>query len=194
MQGDLKVAGCRAVFLDRDGVLNRAIVRQGRPYPPKDLSELEILPGVVEALRLLKADNFKLFVVTNQPDVGRGMTRREVVEAINDELRSRLPLDAVVSCFHSDSDNCACRKPKPGMPLSLARQWGVDLSRSFMVGDRWRDIEAGVAAGCTTVFLDYGYAEQNPAARSDYVCRSLFEAATWIAAAARSSGDRPIAS
>jgi D-glycero-D-manno-heptose 1,7-bisphosphate phosphatase len=174
----------RAVFLDRDGVINRAFVRDGRPYPPKDVTELEILPQVLEALQALKADGFALIVVTNQPDVGRGTCSRDVVDAINDRLMTELPLDEVVTCFHNDTENCNCRKPKPGMLRMMEKQRNIDLSQSFVVGDRWRDIEAGIAAGCRTVFLDYGYAERNPAAQADYVCKTLYQAADWIKAAA----------
>jgi D-glycero-D-manno-heptose 1,7-bisphosphate phosphatase len=172
----------RAVFLDRDGVLNRAFVRNGKPFPPKDLSELQILPQVPEALKALKAEGFDLIVVTNQPDVARGITKREVVDAINNRLRAELPLDEVVTCFHDESDNCDCRKPKPGMLRRMENERDIDLSRSFLVGDRWRDIEAGIAAGCKTIFIDYGYSERNPAAQADHVCKTLFQAATWIKA------------
>lgn len=172
----------RAVFLDRDGVINRVFVRNRRPYPPKNLTELEILPQVLEALQTLKAGGFDLIVITNQPDVARGTTKREVVDAINNRLRAELPLDEVVTCFHDESDNCDCRKPKPGMLRRMEKERGIDLSRSFLVGDRWRDIEAGNAAGCRTIFLDYGYAERSAAAQADHVCKTLLQAAAWIKA------------
>jgi D-glycero-D-manno-heptose 1,7-bisphosphate phosphatase len=172
----------RAVFLDRDGVLSRAFVRDGKPYPPKSLDELEVLPQVPEALQALKAEGFDLIMVTNQPDVTRGSIKREVVDAINDRLRIDLLLDEVVTCFHDDGDNCDCRKPKPGMLLRMQKERNIDLSRSFIVGDRWRDIEAGIAAGCKTIFLDHGYSERNPAAQADYVCKTLFQAVAWIKA------------
>lgn len=175
----------RAVFVDRDGVLNRAFVRDGKPYPPKDLSELEILPHVLEALQSLKAQGFDLIVVTNQPDVARGTMKREEVDAINNRLRAELPLDEIVTCFHDGSDNCDCRKPKPGMLLRMEKERGIDLKRSFLVGDRWRDIEAGIAAGCKTIFIDYGYSERSPAAKADYVCKALSEAVGWIRAASQ---------
>jgi D-glycero-D-manno-heptose 1,7-bisphosphate phosphatase len=152
----------KAVFLDRDGVLNRAIVRDGKPYPPADLSELEILPGVESALRDLQEEGYRLIVITNQPDVARGITRMEAVEAINGYLGSHLPIDAFRTCYHDSGDGCDCRKPLPGSILAAASQYGIDLSKSVMVGDRWRDIEAGQAAGCHTIFIDYGYREKQP--------------------------------
>lgn len=169
----------RAVFLDRDGVINRAFVRDGMPYPPSGLDELEILPGVPRALVLLKNNGFHLVVVTNQPDVARGARTREEVETIHAALRFKLVLDEFRVCYHDHADRCACRKPEPGMLLDAAREMKLDLSNSFMVGDRWRDIEAGKRAGCATVFIDAGYEEKRPE-RPDASVRSLPEAADWI--------------
>lgn len=150
-----------AVFLDRDGVINRALVRNGKPYPPCSLSEFEILPGVVEACARLKNAGFLLVVATNQPDVGRGTIAREMIEAVHKHMSQVLPLDRVEVCYHpgKGASECDCRKPKPGMLLRAARELGIDPQRSFMVGDRWRDIDCGHAAGCTTLFIDYGYDE-----------------------------------
>jgi D-glycero-D-manno-heptose 1,7-bisphosphate phosphatase len=169
----------RAVFLDRDGVINRAIVRDGRPYPPSQVEEAEILPGVWEALSSLKAARFHLIVVTNQPDVSRGAQLQERVEAIHEMLASNLPIDAFKVCYHDDGDRCACRKPSPGMLQEAALERGIDLKASYLVGDRWRDIEAGRRAGCKTILIDYGYAERelNP---PDHRVHSLAEAAKWI--------------
>jgi len=169
----------RAVFLDRDGVINRAVVRDGKPYPPANLAEMEILPGVEDALRLLKAAGYLLIVVTNQPDVARGTTPRETVEKINDFLRSALPVDDFRTCYHDSGDGCDCRKPLPGALLAAARQYAIDLPTSFMVGDRWRDIEAGEKAGCKTIFIDYGYNEKQPET-PDYRVLSLRDAADVI--------------
>jgi len=152
----------RAVFMDRDGVLNRALVRDGEPYPPANVCEVEILPGTAEAMRRLKEAGFVLIVVSNQPDVARGTTPQETVEAINAYLASRLPVDRFIMCYHDSGDGCDCRKPRPGMLLAGAGEFSVDLASSYMVGDRWRDVEAGIAAGCRTVFIDYGYDEQQP--------------------------------
>lgn len=171
--------GRRAVFLDRDGVINRAIVRDGKPYPPASAHELEILPGVAEALDRLKKAGFLLIVVTNQPDVARGTQSRAGVEAIHARLAATLPIDDFRTCYHDDADACACRKPNPGLIFESASDHGVDLDQSVMVGDRWRDVEAGERAGCATVFLDGGYAERKPQ-KPDAVFASLAEAAEWI--------------
>jgi D-glycero-D-manno-heptose 1,7-bisphosphate phosphatase len=169
----------RAVFLDRDGVLDRAFVAGDKPHPPVSVDQLEILPGVREALAALKAKGLLLVVVTNQPDVARGTIRRDVVEAINAELMQQLPLDDIRVCYHDDPDNCDCRKPRPGMLLQAAEKFGIDLSASFMVGDRMKDVEAGKRAGCQTILIDLGYAEPRTT-EPDNVARSIDEAARWI--------------
>ena len=165
----------RAVFLDRDGVINRAIVRAGKPYPPASLVELEILPGVHEALQKLHDANYLLVVVTNQPDVARGVSRREDVELINAFLASQLPIDDFKTCYHDSGDKCSCRKPLPGALIEAAQDHNIDLSKSFMVGDRWSDVEAGASAGCKTFFINYCYAEQKPDT-PDFIVSSLLEA------------------
>jgi D-glycero-D-manno-heptose 1,7-bisphosphate phosphatase len=169
----------RAVFLDRDGVLNRACVRDGKPYPPASLEELEILPGVPEALAQLRQAGFLLIVVTNQPDVARGTQRRERVEAINEALQSALPIDEVVTSY--EDGESPRRKPNPGMLLEAAERHRIDLARSFMIGDRWKDVEAGRRAGCRTVFIDYGYRETSPVAPADFTTQQLAAAAAWVA-------------
>jgi len=170
----------RAVFLDRDGVINRAFVRDGKPFPPPTPQELEILPGVAEALRELKANGFKLLLVTNQPDVGRGRLSVQTLDAMHEDLRAHLPLDDILVCCHTDQDKCDCRKPMPGMIIEAARKHDIDLAASFMVGDRWRDIDAGYNAGCKTILIDYGYSERPPDHEPDLRVRSLREAADWI--------------
>ena len=170
----------RAVFLDRDGVINRAFVRDGKPFPPPTPQELEILPGVPEALRELKANGFQLLLVTNQPDVGRGKLSVQTLGAMHEDLRAHLPLDDILVCCHTDQDKCDCRKPMPGMIIEAARKHNIDLAASFMVGDRWRDIDAGYNAGCKTILIDYGYSERPPDHEPDLRVRSLREAADWI--------------
>jgi D-glycero-D-manno-heptose 1,7-bisphosphate phosphatase len=165
----------RAVFLDRDGVINRAIVRDGKPYPPASLLELEILPGVHEALEKLHAANYLLVVVTNQPDVARGTAKKEDIEEMNAFLSSQLPIDDFKTCYHDAVDKCNCRKPLPGALVQAAKELNIDLSKSFMVGDRWRDVEAGATAGCKTFFINYRYAEKKPDG-PDFIVSSLLEA------------------
>jgi D-glycero-D-manno-heptose 1,7-bisphosphate phosphatase len=143
--------------LDRDGVLNRPVIRDGRPYPPATLEEFSILPGVPEACETLRRAGFVLLVVTNQPDIARGVQDRAVVDEFHALLLRALPIDAVYVCPHDDADGCNCRKPAPGMLLEAARDLNLDLGSSVMVGDRWRDVEAGQRAGCRTVFIDRGY-------------------------------------
>lgn len=169
------------MFLDRDGVINRTFVKDGKPYPPQLLAEVEILPGVTEAIQLLKEAGFLAVVVSNQPDVARGTVPRETVEAINRYLGAALGIDRFQVCYHDDNDNCHCRKPKPGLLLDAAAQLGIDLRESFLVGDRWRDIAAGKAAGCRSVWIDCGYRERQP---KDYDFRSvsLLDASRWILA------------
>jgi D-glycero-D-manno-heptose 1,7-bisphosphate phosphatase len=166
----------RAVFLDRDGVINRAIVRDGKPHPPADLKALEILPGVADAMQLLHESGWLLIVVTNQPDVARGMARLADVKAINQHLQHCLPIDEFRTCYHDSGDGCNCRKPLPGALIAAADAHEIDLKMSYMVGDRWRDTEAGERAGCKTIFLDYGYDEKQPE-KFNHRVRSLAEAA-----------------
>jgi len=170
---------CVAVFLDRDGVINRAIIKNGKPHPPTGLADLEILPGVAEALAILHRAGFLLIVVTNQPDVARGTQTREAVNAIHTYLMKTLPLDGIKVCWGTGTDSSDCYKPKPGMLLEAAGEHGIDLAGSFMVGDRWRDIGAGKAAGTFTIFIDYGY--QEPLLdKPDAIVHSLADAATII--------------
>ena len=173
----------RAVFLDRDGVINRALEREAKPYPPRNLSEFEILPEVPEALARLKAAGFLLIVATNQPDVGRGTLKQNAVESIHAHLRAQLPIDRVEVCFHAGhgASDCDCRKPKPGMLRRAATELNIDLTQSWMVGDRWRDVDCGHAAGCQTIFIDRGYAEELRQ-KPNFSARNLAEAADIILA------------
>ncbi len=173
-------SGIPAVFLDRDGVLNRAVVRNGRLSPPASLAELEIPPDARGALEMLRTAGFLLVVVTNQPDVARGTQTRDMVEAINASLLATLPLDEIRVCYHDDPHDCLCRKPRPGLLLAAAAEHGIDLRASFMVGDRWKDVEAGRRAGCRTLLVasDQGIADDG--GHPERTVRSLGEAAAWI--------------
>lgn len=172
----------RAVFLDRDGVLNHAVVAGGKPYPPAGLTDFALLPGVREACRNLADAGFLLIVATNQPDVAAGRQRRDIVEAMHDRLMEWLPLQEIRVCWDLESPDSRCYKPKPGMLLDAAARWDIDLRHSYMVGDRWRDVGCGQAAGCFTILVDYGYPEtaEKLTAPPDATCRSLAEAAIMI--------------
>ena len=161
----------KAVFLDRDGVINAPVIVDNKPYPPASLSDLIILEGVKQGVALLKSAGFKVFVVTNQPDVARGKTPQINVDEIHNYLMLNLLLDEISCCFHDDKEKCNCRKPKPGMLLNLAQKWDIDLSKSYLVGDRWRDIAAGQAAGVTTLLIDYGYDEKK--IEADFTCTNF---------------------
>jgi D-glycero-D-manno-heptose 1,7-bisphosphate phosphatase len=183
--------GRPAVFLDRDGVLNRTFVRNGTPYPPMTLDEVEILPGVADALKRLSEQNLLLIVVTNQPDVARGTQTREMVEKINQRLTQALPmLTAFYVCDHDNKDGCQCRKPGPGMLLQAAKEHGLDLTNSFMVGDRWSDVAAGATAGCRTFLLDVPY-NQAQRCTPDYVVADLSQAAVRILTLLSGPADAP---
>jgi N-acetyl-alpha-D-muramate 1-phosphate uridylyltransferase len=179
-RGSPAVNGGRAVFLDRDGVLNRAIIRDGKPYPPRTMEEFALLPGVKASVEDLRRAGFRLIVVTNQPDVARGTQSRDKVEQMHAYLREELAIDDVFVCWHDDHANCDCRKPRPGLLLAAAQKYGINLNDSFMIGDRWRDVEAGHQAGCRSIFIDYGYAERKAAVEPVAASTSLRQAADWI--------------
>ena len=164
-----------AVFLDRDGVLNRTVVRHGIPYPPDDVTTCVLLPGVRKACHMLHTAGYILIVVTNQPDVARGRQYRERVEDINAWIQRALPIQQVLTCYHDTADQCVCRKPKPGLLLQAAHNWGIALQRSVMIGDRWSDVEAGRAAGCTSILVDRKYSKRE-LCHPDWIVHNLLAA------------------
>jgi D-glycero-D-manno-heptose 1,7-bisphosphate phosphatase len=169
----------QAVFLDRDGVLNRTYERGGISCPPACLEEFELLPGAMDATQSLAEAGFSLVVVSNQPDVARGSQTRERVEQMNDIIRVTLPVREVLTCFHDNADGCPCRKPNPGLLLEAACRWDLDLTDSFMVGDRWSDVVAGQAAGCRSVLILTGHSGSDRC-RPEHIVAGLPEAAAWI--------------
>ena len=168
-----------AVFLDRDGVLNLSLVKDGKPHPPNQISEVRILGGVINGVNLLREHGFEIVVITNQPDVARGVTSELNIKKINTYLGNEIGIEHFYICFHDDMDACECRKPKAGLLRLAARELKLDLDSSFMVGDRWRDIEAGQSAGCTCYFIDYSYHEKRPS-KPFFPVNSLHEAAIEI--------------
>jgi D-glycero-D-manno-heptose 1,7-bisphosphate phosphatase len=181
----------RAVFLDRDGVLIRTDVRDGRPFAVSKASDMEVLPEAPGAVASLKTLGFLTIVATNQPDIATGKLAQAELDAMHRALAGRMMLDDILVCPHIDADQCECRKPKAGLLREAARRHNIDLKASFMVGDRWRDVEAGRAAGCTTIFVDRGYREtlRGPA---DHVVADVGQAANVIARLAKADpGDGP---
>jgi D-glycero-D-manno-heptose 1,7-bisphosphate phosphatase len=169
----------RAVFLDRDGVLSRATGHDGRPGAPLAVADFEILPDAPTACGRLRAAGFLLVVVTNQPELARGALAPDQLAAMHDRLRAEVPVDDIRVCPHDDADGCGCRKPAPGLLTGAARHHGIDLAASVMVGDRWRDIEAGRRAGCRTVLVERGWLERRPEP-ADAEVAGIAEAAAWI--------------
>lgn len=169
----------KAVFLDRDGVINRSNLIGGVPVPPRSILEVELLEGVVEGINLLKSYNFLPVVITNQPDVARGTVTREQVEEINTHIGVKTGIEHFYICYHDEINKCPCRKPAPGLIRLASSELDVNLDESYVVGDRWRDISAGQAAGCKTFFIDYSYAEKRPDAPFTIVS-SLLEAAKLV--------------
>jgi D-glycero-D-manno-heptose 1,7-bisphosphate phosphatase len=171
--------GRRAVFLDRDGVLNRSKVYDGKTFAPRCLDDFELMPDALSATKTLHDAGLLLIVVTNQPDVANGLIPKATVDAMHDRLCAALPIHAVKVCFHNEDDHCLCRKPKPGMLQAAGMEMDIDFAKSFMVGDRWKDVAAGRSQGCYTILIGRAYSEplsELPDARVG----SLLEAAKLI--------------
>ena len=165
--------GKSAIFLDRDGIVNKAIVKNNKPYSPQNFEELELVTGIRQLIEFLK-HKYLIFVVSNQPEVARGNQNKEDVETINDYLSSQLSIDSFLICFHDDQDFCNCRKPKAGLILWAAEKYDIDLKSSWVIGDRWRDIEMGKKVGCKTIFVNYNYDETQPL-KPDFIVKSINE-------------------
>jgi D-glycero-D-manno-heptose 1,7-bisphosphate phosphatase len=166
----------RGLFLDRDGIVNKAIVRNGKPYSPRTLSEFELYSHIKPIVEQARRANFLVFVVTNQPDVGRGEVSQEAVEVLHQHTLKQLPIDKIYCCFHAQDGLCNCRKPAPGLLLQAALEFNLELSQSIMIGDRWKDIVAGQAAGCRTIWFDYHYYDDaGPPVTPTYRCSTVPE-------------------
>ena len=166
-----------AVFFDRDGVINKVILRDDKPFSPRKLEEFIFNDGIQDIVSRLKANGYRAIVISNQPDLARGHITQETLDLMTERVKQEIPFDDVFICPHDDGDQCACRKPKPGMILEAAKKWKIDLRASYVIGDTWKDMEAGKTAGCTTVLLDAVYNQNVP---SDFRLKSLAEAAAVI--------------
>ncbi|MEK7286312.1 MAG: HAD family hydrolase [Nitrospirota bacterium] len=166
-----------AIFLDRDGVINEVVFRDGKPASPRTMAEFRWVAGITEPLNDLQKAGFDLFVVSNQPDVARGLLAQSVLDEMTAKIMKETPIKAVFVCVHDDKDLCDCRKPKPGMLLQIAKENRIDLSQSFMIGDSWKDMEAGKRAGVTTILIRQPY---NQGVLSDHVIDKISDAKLFI--------------
>ncbi len=167
----------RAVFLDRDGVINEVVVRDGVPSSPRTLDEFILFESLDESLRRLSDGGFRLFVVSNQPDVARGLLDPDVLTRMSDRICSKLPIEAVHACTHDDRDLCDCRKPRPGLIHNIAEQHDIELAESYVIGDSWKDVEAGRRAGCRAILLRRSY---NDGIEADHVVADMVEASDLV--------------
>ena len=150
----------KCVFLDRDGVLNHAIVRDRKPFSPRSISEFTLMPNVVKNVKKIRSLGYLTIITTNQPDISTGKLSLKTLELFHNILNSKLELTDIYFCPHLESDNCKCRKPKCGMINDAVKKYNIDLNKSFVIGDRWRDIDCGIKSGCKTIFIDYNYKEK----------------------------------
>ena len=169
----------KAVFVDRDGVLIKAPRINNKPHSIKKIEQLKIIKGVVRGIKILKK-NFKIIMVTNQPDVCRKRIKKNNVIKINNFLKKKLKLDDIYVCYHDNIHKCSCRKPKSGMLLLAKKKWNIDLKKSFLIGDRFSDIIAGKRVGCTNFFINYNYNETLPSKKSCYYVKSFYKAVLGI--------------
>lgn len=168
----------KALFLDRDGVLNAAIIRKGKPFAPKKISEIKLYNNIQNILKILKKV-FYIIVISNQPDVGNGIIKKKKSLKINSIICKKNFIDKYYLCFHTEKEKCKCRKPEIKSIIMAKKKYKLDLSKSFFIGDRKKDIDAGNKSGCTTIFIDRKYREEKPKIFK-YKCRSTKEALTWI--------------
>ena len=166
------------MFLDRDGTICKDVHYMRRP------EQFELLPGVVEGIRFLNELGVKVIVTTNQSGVARGYLTeadlKKIHERMVDELSKRgAKIDAIYYCLHHPDDNCGCRKPKTGMLERAAQDFGLDLSKCFIIGDRKIDVETGRNAGCTSILIPTP--ETEPGIKADYLMTNFHEAAKLIA-------------
>lgn len=151
----------RAIFLDRDGVVNKAIIKNGKPYPPKKVSEIIFVKGITKFLKFF-SKNYYIILITNQPDYARKITLKKNIISINNYLKKKLKIDKIYTCFHDDKDRCNCRKPKPGFFYEAKKKYKLNFNNCYMIGDRFKDIEASNMAGIKGIFIDYKYKEKKP--------------------------------
>jgi D-glycero-D-manno-heptose 1,7-bisphosphate phosphatase len=170
----------RAVFIDRDGIINKAIVVNRKPFSPVDIYEFKILPKAKKALKTFKKLNLMNIIITNQPDIKTGKQLSKDLDKIHNWMMINLDIDEILVCKHDDNDNCNCRKPKTGMIEQAVEKYQINISQSYLIGDRWKDIQCGQKAGCKeNFFVNYNYNETRP--KMPYiVVKSLYECSQYL--------------
>ena len=169
----------KAIFLDRDGTLNKAYIENGLPISPSSLNKFKIIKGVKKSINRLKKLNFLCILITNQPDVFRGKISKKTVVKMNSYIKKKIKLEDMFVCYHDNEHNCSCRKPKPGLLVKASKKWKIDLKKSFMIGDRWKDILAGKKVGCKTIFINNNY-KNDKKVKADFTFKSLLKAVNKI--------------
>ena len=165
----------RAIFLDRDGVINKSKIIKGKPYAPRKIKDFKILKNVDKSLFILKKYGFKNIIITNQPDVKKGFIKNSILKKINKKIKSKLKIDDIYICKHTDSDKCNCRKPKIGLIKKAKKKWNIDLTKSYLIGDRWRDILLANKLNINCFYIDKNYKERKPK-KFNYKVNNLYEA------------------
>lgn len=169
----------KAIFLDRDGVLNRSLVRNGKPYAPILLKDFHILSGVKKTLKYLKKKNYLLIVITNQPDIKSGKLKLNKLLKMNNILINKLKINEIFICKHDDRDCCNCRKPKNQLIENAIKKYSIDRRKSFLIGDRKKDIEAGLRSRLKTIYINKNYKESKPK-NFDFECDNIKNALFYI--------------
>ncbi len=169
----------KAVFLDRDGVINKPIIIDGKCYAPRLLKDFKIFPKVKSDIKKLKNRGFKVFVITNQPDIGNKLLKKKTLNEMHSLLKTKVPIDKIYFCPHTKNDRCKCRKPKPGMIIKASNNLKIRLKESYVIGDRKTDIDAGLKAGCKTIFVNNNYYEKRPT-KQEKTVKSLHAAVKYI--------------
>ena len=149
----------KAVFFDRDGVLNRAIIKDKKPYAPRNFSKFVLYKSTPEFIKILCNKGYKIFLVTNQPDIGNGFTDLSELNKMHDYLCSLIKFDEIFVCLHSQSQKCICRKPSPFFVLEAKKKYNLNLKNSYFIGDRYSDYQTANKAGCNFLFIDRFYRE-----------------------------------
>ena len=151
----------KAIFIDRDGVINHLVSRDGGMYSPRLVTDFQIFPSVPDAIKQIREAGYLVVVVTNQPDISRGLLKPNVLDEMHQLLRAVCQVDAIYVCPHDNSDNCLCRKPLPGMLLQATTDLSIDLNNSWMIGDRATDMQAGNAVGLSNIFIASGQEQRS---------------------------------